>query len=98
MASDTGGRAMGTTLDYALGGMDARVTALEKRVAMIEREIKEELRALNGKNDQINAKIDDLSDTMIADRSGRKAIMWFVGIVATASTVVATLYQIGVIR
>ena len=85
-------------LDYALGGLDARVTGLEKRVAVTEREIKEALRSLSDKNDKLNAKLDAMNDTMIADRSSRKAIVWFVGLVATASTVIATLYQIGMIR
>lgn len=88
----------GNGLDWALGSMDARVTMLEKRVAVVEREIKEALEKLSDKNDKLNAKIDQLGDDIIASRSSWKAIVWFVGIVATASTVIATLYQVGVIR
>jgi hypothetical protein len=38
--------------------MDARVTMLEKRVAVVEREIKESLEKLSTKNDKLNDKID----------------------------------------
>jgi hypothetical protein len=85
------GERMGSSLERDIGGIDARVTMLERRVAVIEREIKEELRALN-------KKIDGLGDDILASRSSWKAIVWFVGLVATASTVVTALYQLGVIR
>lgn len=88
----------GNGLDWVLGSMDARVTMLEKRVAVVEREIKEALEKLSDKNDKLNAKIDQLGDDIISNRSSWKAIAWFVGIVATISTIVMTLHQIGVIR
>jgi len=95
--ADTGG-GMERGLDWALGGLDARVTALEKRMEGSQREINGQLRTMREQNDRLDAKLDSLNEAIIASRSSWKAIVWFVGIIATVSTVVMTLYQIGVIR
>ncbi|HET9817698.1 MAG TPA: hypothetical protein VFP92_00850 [Rhodanobacteraceae bacterium] len=91
MSLDTGDRMVDHSMDWRLGGVDARVTMLEKRVAVIEREIKEELRALN-------KKIDKLDDSIVASRSGWKAIAWFIGVMATIFAAITTLMQLGVLR
>lgn len=95
--AETGG-VMEKGLDWALGGLDARVSALERRMEEQQRETNSQLRTMRTQNEKLDEKLDRISDTLIADRSSRKAIFWFVGLIATASTVVATLYQIGVIR
>lgn len=82
---------MDTNIDRFVGGVDARVTMLEKRVAVIEREIKDELRSMN-------EKISELNDSIVASKSGKQAIAWFVGVVGTVAALLTTLYHIGAIR
>lgn len=82
---------MEPNIDRFVGGVDARVTMLEKRVAVIEREIKDELRSMNHK-------IDGLNDSIISSRSGKQAIAWFIGVAGAAAALLATLHQIGVLH
>lgn len=82
---------MDPNIDRFVGGVDARVTMLEKRVTVIEREIKDELKALNGK-------IAKLNDSIVASKSSKEAIAWFVGILGAAAALLTTLYHIGAIR
>jgi hypothetical protein len=92
------GEKMPQTLDYALGGLDARVTLLERGMKDLQREIRDELHAISVKNDNQNEKIDKLTQAMVSTRSSWKTIGWFVGILAAASTVLSVMYQIGAIR
>lgn len=95
--ADTGGN-MEKGLDWALGALDARVGALERRMEGSQREINAKLASMRDQNEKLNNKLDALREEIIASRSGWKAIVWFVGIAATASTVLSALHQLGVIR
>lgn len=74
-----------------LGAVEARTTMLEKRVAIIEHEIKDELRILSGKVDQINS-------IVTANTGGRRAIAWFAALLGTIAALLTTLYHMGVIH
>jgi len=74
-----------------LGAIDARTTMLENRVAIIEHEIKDELRLITGKIDQINA-------IVTANTGGRRAIAWFAALLGTTAALLTTLYHMGVIH
>lgn len=74
-----------------LGAVEARTTMLEKRVAIIEHEIKDELRLITGKIDQISA-------IVTANTGGRRAIAWTVGLLGGAAALLTTLYHMGVVR
>lgn len=96
--TETGGKPVAQNLDYALGGLDARVTLLERGMKDMQREIKESLQTIGLKNDQQSDKIDKLTQAMVASRSSWKTIGWFVGIVAGLSAVIGALSQMGIIR
>lgn len=91
MMADTGARMMGQSLERDIGGLDARVTGLEKRVGIIEREIKAELRVMN-------EKFDRLDNSIVASTSSRKAVISFLGVVATLVTIALVLSQLGVLK
>lgn len=96
--SVTGEQAKPPTLDWALGSLDARVTLLERGMRDMQREINDKLNAIDQKNDMQNKKIDALTEAMVASRSSWKAILWFIGLLTTASTVITGLHQLGVIH
>lgn len=74
-----------------LGAVEARTTMLEKRVAIIEHEIKDELRL-------INSKIDTINTVVTANTGGRRAIAWFCALLGTTAALLTTLYHMGVIH
>ena len=74
-----------------LGSVEARTTLLEKRVAVIEQEIKDELRILANKVDQINT-------IVTANGGGRRAIAWFAALLGTLAALLTTLYHMGIVR
>jgi len=71
-----------------LGRLDARVTVLERQVAEGQAEIKAALQ-------RISDKVDALGEQVAANRGGRQAIAWFVGICGAAAALIMSLPHLG---
>ena len=74
-----------------VGAIEARTTMLEKRMDVVERDIKAQLAA-------IDASIQGIRSAVDSSRGGWRAIAWFVGLMGGVATLLTVLYQIGAIR
>lgn len=74
-----------------LGAVEARTTMLEKRMDVVERDIKAQLAT-------IDASIQTLRTAIDSSRGGWRAIGWLVGIVSSGVAVWLALHQSGVLH
>jgi len=65
-----------SSIERLIGSIDARTAMLERRVATLETDIKNELRLMN---DRVSA----VHETITAARGGWRAVAWLSGVAAT---------------
>lgn len=74
-----------------LGALDARQGLMEKRVDLLESN-------LRGMRNELSTKLDDVKSSVDASNGGRRAVAWTVGLIGAATGLLATLYHIGAIH
>lgn len=74
-----------------LGAIEARTTMLEKRMDVVERDIKAQL-------GEIYASIQSLRTATDSSRGGWRALAWAAGVLTGAAALYTLLHQVGAIH
>ena len=74
-----------------LGALDARQGLMEKRVDLLESNLRDMRSELSIKLDAVKSSVDSSS-------GGKRALAWLIGVLGGATALLTTLYHMGVIR